>query len=283
MKNGDRDQLGGFLRARRAMIRPESLGLPEYGRRRRVPGLRREEVAQLAGVSVDYYVRLEQGRGGGTSPEVLDAVARVLRLDATERAHLHRLARPPRQDSAAPAPAEIRAGVRLVLDMLAGPAFVLGRCMDVLAWNAPADALLGLSAVPEAERNMARHAFLDPRARTFYPAWAEVAAETVAYLRLDAARHPADRRAAAFVEELSERSPEFRRLWDGHAVAEKTHGRKLLRHPSAGLLDLGYETLALPGDPALLLVVYTAEPGSPEAERLAALSAAAPLAAVAPL
>ncbi|GAA1073242.1 MULTISPECIES: helix-turn-helix transcriptional regulator [Kitasatospora] len=277
MSNSDRDGLGAFLRARRAMVRPESLGLPEYGRRRRVPGLRREEVAQLAGVSVDYYVRLEQGRGGGTSTEVLDAVARVLQLDATERAHLHRLARPPREDAVAAAPAEVRDGVRLVLDMLAGPAFVLGRCMDVLAWNAPAEALLGLSDLPEGERNMARHAFLDPRARAFYPAWEQVAAETVAHLRLDAARHPADRRAAAFVGELSARSPEFRRLWDGHAVAEKTHGRKLLRHPTAGLLDLGYETLALPGDPALLLVVYTAEPGSPEAERLAALSAAVPV------
>jgi transcriptional regulator with XRE-family HTH domain len=268
------DQLGEFLRTRRALVQPEEIGLPVYGRRRRVPGLRREEVAQLAGVSVDYYVRLEQGRSRGVSDGVLDAVARVLRLDAVERAHLVDLARPGRQLVPAGVPA-VRPGVRLLLDGLAGPAFVLGRCMDVLAWNAPADALYGLADRPEHGRNMARHAFLDPGARTFYAHWPDVAADTVAYLRLEAARRPADERLAALVEELSAGSPEFAVLWAEHRVREKTHGRKVLRHPEAGLVDLAYETLALPGDPDQLLVAFTAPAGSDTARRLAGLSAAA--------
>ncbi|KDN84599.1 hypothetical protein KCH_36910 [Kitasatospora cheerisanensis KCTC 2395] len=161
-------ELGEFLRLRRALIQPSDVGLPEHGRRRRVPGLRREEVAQLAGVSVDYYVRLEQGRGDGVSAEVLDAVARVLRLDRTERQHLHDLARPPRGTTGR-SPRQLRPGLRLVLDALDSPAFVLGRCLDVLAWNAAGDAVMGFSDMPPGQVNVARHAFLSEAGRRLYP------------------------------------------------------------------------------------------------------------------
>jgi transcriptional regulator with XRE-family HTH domain len=270
---------GEYLRSRRARIRPEDLGLPEYGRRR-VPGLRREEVAQLAGVSVDYYVRLEQGRGTHVSDAVLDAVARVLGLDATEQAHLRDLARPaPAEAVRAPARAKgrgraaqrVRPGVRVLLDGMADtPAFVLGHRMDVLAWNALAAAVNGFPA--DGTPNMARTAFLDPAARALYRDWPAVAAETVAHLRLYAGRHPRDARLTALVGELSVRSEDFRRLWADHQVKEKTYGVKRLHHPFAGDLDFGYETLALPGDPDQLLVAYTAPKGSPTAERLSLLA-----------
>jgi transcriptional regulator with XRE-family HTH domain len=263
--------LGEFLRSRRARIRPEDVGLPSYGRRR-VPGLRREEVAQLAGVSADYYVRLEQGRGPSVSDAVLDAVARVLGLDEVERAHLRVLARPP-HDGAPAEEAAVRPGVRLLLDRMTDvPAFVLGRRMDVLAWNAPAEAVNRFAALPPGECNVLRQVFLDPRSREFYREWPTVAEETVGYLRLDAGRHPEDPELAALVDELSERSPDFRRLWAGHQVRRKGWGRKLLLHALVGELDLGYETLALPGEPDQLLVGYTAEPDSPTAQRLALLA-----------
>jgi transcriptional regulator with XRE-family HTH domain len=279
--------LGGFLQTRRARIQPEDVGLPAYGRRR-VPGLRREEVAQLAGVSVDYYIRLEQGRGKHVSDAVLDAVARVLRLDPTEHAHLRDLARPERAaggPTGGPAAggAHVRPGVRLLLDSVRDtPAFVLGRRMDVLAWNALADAVNDFTSMtgpgPDDRAgggrrpNMARAVFLDPRAAEFYPEWAAVAAETVAYLRLYAGRHADDELLAALVGELSVKSADFRRLWADHLVREKTYGVKRLSHPVAGELEFGYETLALPGDPDQLLVVYTVPPGSASAERLAVLA-----------
>ncbi|MFD8598409.1 helix-turn-helix transcriptional regulator [Kitasatospora sp. NPDC059646] len=263
-------EVGEFLRLRRARIQPSDVGLPEHGRRRRVPGLRREEVAQLAGVSVDYYVRLEQGRGEGVSAEVLDAVARVLRLDRTERQHLHDLARPPR-GPAGRSPRQLRPGLRLVLDALDSPAFVLGRCLDVLAWNAAGDAVMGFSGMPPGQVNVARHAFLSEAGRRLYPEFERVAAETAAFLRVDAARHPDDPELAALLADLAA-DPLFAELWARHGVREKNHGRKLLLHPRAGELDLGYETLVPPGEPGLHLVVYTAEPGSPTAQRLALLA-----------
>ncbi|MGY0018030.1 helix-turn-helix transcriptional regulator [Streptomyces sp. cg35] len=265
------DGIGDFLRSRRARIRPEEVGLPGHGRRR-VPGLRREEVAQLAGVSVDYYIRLEQGRGTSVSDAVLDAVARVLRLDDTERTYLSAVARPAethRRAAARPAAQQVRPGLRLLLDTIEkGPAFVLGRRMDVLAWNALADALLGFSAMPPKDRNMPRQVFLDPAARDLYPQWPAVAAETVAFLRLDAGAHPQDPRLAALVGELSLASADFRRLWADHQVKEKTSGAKRLLHPVAGELTLPYETLRVTGEPDQALVVYTPEPGSVTEERL---------------
>ncbi|MEU2131911.1 helix-turn-helix transcriptional regulator [Streptomyces sp. NPDC018352] len=270
--------LGDFLRSRRARIQPEDVGLQAYGRRR-VPGLRREEVAQLAGVSVDYYIRLEQGRGPSVSDAVLDAIARVLWLDETEHTYLRTVARP-RAGASAPASSQrVRPGLRLVLDSLAGaPAFVLGRRMDVLAWNALGDAVVGFSRMPAAERNMPRQVFLEPAARELYPDWAAVAAETVAYLRLDAGLHPDDRRLATLVGELSLKSEDFRRLWADHQVKSKTGGVKRINHAVAGELVLPYETLGAAGDPGQSLVVYTPEPGSETAERIALLAswAAAP-------
>ncbi|MCX4448770.1 helix-turn-helix transcriptional regulator [Streptomyces sp. NBC_01789] len=265
-------ELGDFLRSRRARISPEDVGLNSYGRRR-VPGLRREEVAQLAGVSVDYYIRLEQGRGPSVSDAVLDAIARVLRLDATEQAYLRTVARPNGRKAPAPAVRRVRPGLRLLLDLFdRAPAFVLGRRMDVLAWNALGDALNGFSRMPAGERNMPRQAFLAPGARELYPDWPAVAAETVAYLRLDAGLHPDDKELAALVGELSVRSEDFRRLWADHQVKAKTYGVKRMAHPVVGALTLPYETLAVPGEPELSLVVYTPEPGSETAERVALLA-----------
>lgn len=267
--------LGDFLRSRRARIRPEDVGLNSYGRRR-VPGLRREEVAQLAGVSVDYYIRLEQGRGPSVSDAVLDAIARVLRLDGTEHTYLRTVARPGTRKAVSPAAQRVRPGLRLLLDTLdPAPAFVLGRRMDVLAWNALGDAVVGFSRMAAAERNMPRQTFLEPAARELYPDWPAVAAETVAYLRLDAGLHPDDKQLAALVGELSMKSEDFRRLWADHQVQAKTYGVKRIDHPAVGGLTLPYETLGVPGDPDQSLVVYTPEPGSETAERIALLASTA--------
>ncbi|MFJ9695806.1 helix-turn-helix transcriptional regulator [Kitasatospora sp. NPDC101183] len=268
--------LGDFLRSRRARILPEDVGLASYGRRR-VQGLRREEVAQLAGVSVDYYVRLEQGRGGGASDAVLDAVARVLRLDEVETAHLRALARPPRPQAPSRARGRqaVRPGTRLLLDLMAGvPAFLLGRRGDVLAWNALGDAVNRFSGRTDGAGtpNQARHVFLDPASRDYYRQWEAVAAETVALLRHDAGLHPDDPALGALVGELSLRSEEFRRLWADHVVREKTSGVKLVHHPLVGELDFGFETLEVNGSPGQILVAYTAEPGSPTAQKLALLA-----------
>jgi len=237
-----------------------------------VPGLRRDELASLAGVSVEYYVRLEQGRAPNVSDSVLDALANVLGLDDTERDHLRNLARPVRPARASAPTPRLREGVRLLLDSLTTPAFVLGRRMDVAGWNRLADAISGWSVTPGGVRNVARHLFLDPTARDFYPRWDKVAEETVAYLRLDAGRHPKDPKLAALVGELSIADETFRSLWAAHDVKEKTFGRKLINHPLVGELDLHYETMALPGDPDLLLVTYLAEAGSTTADRLTLLA-----------
>ncbi|MEU9499418.1 helix-turn-helix transcriptional regulator [Streptomyces sp. NPDC048196] len=267
-------ELGDFLRSRRARIQPEEVGLPGHGRRR-VPGLRREEVAQLAGVSVDYYIRLEQGRGPSVSDAVLDAVGRVLRLDDTEQEYLRTVARPAarRRAAAGSASQKVRPGLRLLLDSIDKvPAFILGRRMDVLAWNALGDAVVGFSQMPPAERNMPRQVFLNPQAREVYPDWPAVAAETVAYLRLDAGSHPHDRQLATLVGELSLGSEDFRRLWADHLVKEKTAGAKRMRHPVVGELTMPYETLTVSGEPDQMLVVYTPEPGSQTEERLRLLA-----------
>jgi transcriptional regulator with XRE-family HTH domain len=263
-------EIGEFLRTRRARIQPEDVGVRATGRRR-VPGLRRDELAALAGVSVEYYVRLEQGRAPNVSDAVLDALATALRLDDTERDHLRNLVRPVKA-RAAPRP-RLRDGVQLLLDsMSTTPAFVLGRRMDVVGWNPLAEAVSGWSAKPASARNAARHLFLDPTARDFYPEWDTVAEETVAYLRLDAGRHPEDPKLAALVGELSIADETFRALWAAHDVKEKTFGRKLINHPLVGELELRYETLALPGDPDQLVVTYLAEAGSTTAERLGLLA-----------
>ncbi|MFC5180423.1 helix-turn-helix transcriptional regulator [Actinomadura harenae] len=260
-----RAELGEFLRSRRARLRPEELGLPDYGGRRRVPGLRREELARLAGVSVDHYVRLEQGRTLHFSEEVLDAVARALRLDDAEREHLFRLARPWPGTDAPHAPQTVRPGLRRLLDVASDvPAYVVGRDTDVLAWNHLAAALItDFGALPPGQRNLARLVCLDEGMRALYEDWPGKVADVVAYLRLDSSRHPDDPRTAALLDELTEASPEFRAAWARHQVRDKTHGRYVYLHPVVGRVDLSYETLRLPDDPDQALVAHTVEEGSP--------------------
>lgn len=263
-----RAELAEFLRSRRARLRPEELGLPVYGGRRRVPGLRREELARLAGVSVDHYVRLEQGRTLHFSEAVLDAVACALRLDAVERGHLYRLARSrseaDRTNAMLPLQ-RVRPGLRRLLDSSADvPAYVIGRNTDVLAWNRLGAALItDFGALPPQRRNMARLVFQDGRMRSLYADWRGKAGDVVAYLRLDAGRHPDDSRTAALLDELSATSPEFREVWAEHRLKEKTHGRYVYQHPLAGRLDLGFEALRLPDDPDQAFIAHTAEDGSP--------------------
>jgi transcriptional regulator with XRE-family HTH domain len=258
--------LGDFLRTRRARLQPSDVGLPDYGRRR-VPGLRREELAQLAGVSVDYYVRLEQGRDIHPSDSVLDAIAGALRLDEDERAHLIALVRPRRRARRRPAE-RVRPGVQRLLDRMGDvPAHVVGRRLDVLAYNELAGALLSGFREP----NLMRHVFLDESARDLYPEWESVAAQTVAFLRLSAGQDPDDAQLVELVGELSLRSADFRRMWARHDVKSKCFGLKRFMHPQVGLLELDYETLALP-DADQLIVTYTAAPGSPSETALQLLA-----------
>ncbi|MFJ8657895.1 helix-turn-helix domain-containing protein [Streptomyces sp. NPDC093795] len=271
-------ELSEFLRSRRARLKPQDVGLPEFGRHRRVPGLRREELAQLAGVSVAYYTRLEQGNGRNVSTEVLDAIARALRLSDTERAHLTHLAKPTvkkRQRAAIARPQRVRASLSQLLDSMdAVPAFVLGRRLDILAWNRMARALFGdFAAWEPAERNMPRMIFLDPNARDLYIDWEHKAVEVVSVLRLYAGCYPDDPQLLALVGELSVRSEEFRSLWAAHTVTDKGHGTKRLRHPLVGEMTLSYESLKVAGDdPDLVLVTYHAEPGTASADALRLLA-----------
>ncbi|MFG2871615.1 helix-turn-helix domain-containing protein [Streptomyces sp. NPDC048338] len=271
-------ELSEFLRSRRARLKPEDVGLPSFGRHRRVPGLRREELAQLAGVSVAYYTRLEQGNGRNVSLEVLDSIARALRLSDTERAHLTHLAKPTtkkKQRASITRPQQVRPGLLHLIDaMETVPAFVLGRRGDILAWNRMARALLGdLAAMDPQERNMARMVFLDPNARDLYLDWECKATEVVSVLRLYAGCYPDDQQLLALVGELSVRSEEFRSLWAAHTVTDKGHGTKRLRHPLVGEMTLGYETMKVSGgDPDLVLVTYQAEPGTASADALRLLA-----------
>ncbi|WP_051580328.1 helix-turn-helix transcriptional regulator [Pseudonocardia acaciae] len=273
------DTRGGlteFLRTRRARVRPEDLGLRMPGQRRRVPGLRREELAQLAGISVDYYVRLEQGRTRNVSDQVLDAVARVLRLDGDERRHLFNLAQPASSARRrAPArPERVRPGAARLLEMAgAVPAYIVGRRCDVLAWNPLACALFtDFGRLPAAERNWGRLIFLREDIQALFADWTVKARETVSYLRLRAGAHPDDAELAALVGELSVKSEDFRRWWADHDVKEKTHGRKHLLHPLVGELTLDFETARLPDAPDQVLVFYTAEAGSPSEHALRLLT-----------
>ncbi|WP_067697360.1 helix-turn-helix transcriptional regulator [Nocardia jejuensis] len=263
-----RAELGEFLRSRRARLRPDEVGLVDHGARRRVPGLRREELALLAGVSVDHYVRLEQGRTLHFSESVLDAVARALRLNPLERDHFYRLARPWSGEEP-PAEQQVRPGLRRLLDSADVPAYIVGRGTDVLAWNQLTAALItDFSALPPRERNLARLVFLDEGMRELYEDWPGKAADVVAYLRLDATRNPADVEIAALIDELSTASAEFRQLWDRHELKDKTHGRYVYLHPVVGRIDLGFETLRLPDDPDQALIAHTVEPNSPSATAL---------------
>lgn len=257
---------------------PDQVGLPA-GTNRRVKGLRRSEVATLAGVSVEYYTKLERGAISGASPEVLAAIAGALRLDDAERAHLFDLAyaaspvaRPPRRRSSkcwTP-----HASLQWMLDAVtAGPAFVRNGRMDLLAANALARAFYtDVYDMPGQPPNIARFTFLDERAYGFYPDWDPFAEVTVSILRTEAGRDPHNKELHDLIGELSTRSDEFRRRWAAHNVRHHGTGTKTFRHPVVGELTLAYEGLAMEAEPGLTLTVYTAEPGSDSAERMQLLA-----------
>ncbi|GHB51625.1 transcriptional regulator [Streptomyces cirratus] len=271
-------QLTEFLKSRRARLSPDAAGRGGFGGRRRVPGLRREELALLAGVSVDYYTRLEQGRARNVSPAVLDAVADALGLDSDERGHLHNLAKPGRTGRQPDRAQQIGPELRQALDALVTvPAYLIGRRLDVLAWNDLARTLIAdFPALPPDGRNMARLVFLDRAAKDLYPEWEAKARDTVSNLRLDAGRHPDDPRLAALVGELTLGSADFRRLWEDHTVFGKTRGRKRFAHPRVGELSLDYVAMRAPDDPDMTLMIYSAPVGSAAADALRVLADVTP-------
>jgi transcriptional regulator with XRE-family HTH domain len=275
-----------FLTSRRAKISPERAGLPA-GSRRRVPGLRRSEVAALADVSVEYYAKLERGNLSGASPAVLEAVARALQLDDAERAHLLNLAQTADGSDALTRPRRRAArpftphrSLQWVLDAVtAGPAFVRNGRMDLLAANPLARAFHDdVYATVGNQANLARFNFLDPASRRFYPDWDQAADIAVAILRTEAGRNPHDKELHDLVGELSTRSDEFRTRWGAHNVRHHGTGTKRFHHHAVGDLTLAYEGLDMAAEPGLTLTIYTAEPGSPseEALRLLASWAATP-------
>jgi transcriptional regulator with XRE-family HTH domain len=259
------NDIAEFLTTRRARITPEEAGLPTYGKRR-VPGLRREEVASLAGVSVEYYKRLERGNVSGVSELVLEALARALRLDDAERAHLFDLARaasPVAPKRARPVKQRIRPVVQQILDQIAAPAIVRNARLDYIGANRVGRALYApVFDSREQPANSARFTFLDPAAADFYPDWDRIASELVAHLRSDAGRNPYDRQLSDLIGELSTRSDEFRVRWAAHNVRFHRTGSKRIHHPVVGELDLSYETMELSADDGLSVAIFTAQPGS---------------------
>ncbi|WP_328936745.1 helix-turn-helix transcriptional regulator [Streptomyces tauricus] len=282
--------LAEFLQARRSRLRPEDVGLRTYGERRRVPGLRREELAMLAGISAPYYTRLEQGQSRNASREVLDAVASALRLDDSERAHLHTLASTPsrRGPGARPRPERVPPATSALLAALDGtPALVIGRRSDVLAWNRPGHGLFaghlgpdgpdgpddpGGAGGPGRRPNMARLVFLDAHTRDLYVDWTAKARAVVGNLRLTAGRYPDDPLLAALIGELTMRSREFATMWADHRVLACDVADYEMRHPLVGTVTVTQQTLQSPQGDGPSLVVATAEPGSPSAAALALLA-----------
>lgn len=268
-----RNEIREFLVSRRARTTPEQAGLPAYGGNRRVSGLRREEVAMLAGISVEYYVRLERGNTRRVSEDVLEGIVRALQLDEAERAHLFDLARAANGPGPArrrPAPERVRASVQRILDSMAGaPAFVRNARLDVLAANRLGEAFYSeLYADPVRPVNSARFVFLNSRATEFFLDWETIANDAVGILRAQAGRDPYDRRLSDLIGELSTRSEEFRVRWAAHHVKLHRTGVKRFHHPLVGDLILDFESLDLPGEPGQKLLVYTAEPNSPSQEAL---------------
>ena len=275
----NRTEVRDFLTSRRGRITPEEAGLPLYGTNRRVTGLRREEVALLAGVSTDYYTRLERGNLSGVSESVLEALAAALKLDESERTHLFDLARAAntgsRQRHSAPKQ-HVREGVQRILNTIAAPAYVRNNRLDLLGSNRLGHALLvDLYGADPAEHrgsaqrpNLARYMFLDDRSRDFYVEWAAVAKDVVSALRIEAGRNPYDRGLSDLVGELSTRSDEFRTWWATHNVRLHRTSTKQMRHPVVGKLELTGEALDLPADTGLTIITYTVEPHSASEQAL---------------
>jgi transcriptional regulator with XRE-family HTH domain len=272
----NRNEIRDFLVSRRARITPEQAGLTAYGANRRVPGLRREEAAMLAGISVEYYTRLERGSARGVSGDVLEGLARALQLDDAERTHLFDLVRaasarrPPRR----PSRERVRPTVQRILDAIGDlPAYVRNERLDVLSANRLGAALYSeLFADPARPVNIARFVFLNPRATDFFCDWGAIANDAVAILRTEAGRDPYDRRLTDLVGELSTRSEEFRVRWAAHNVKLHCNYVKTLHHPIVGDLTVSYESMQLSADPGQRILIYTAEPNSPSQDALNLLS-----------
>jgi transcriptional regulator with XRE-family HTH domain len=273
-----RSQIREFLSSRRARITPEQAGLPAYGGNRRVKGLRREEVAMLAGVSVDYYVRMERGSLAGASESVLEALAHALKLDEAERTHLFALARESgARGSSRPkrtAPASVRPAIQQVLDaMIDAPAWVRNGRHDIVAMNQLARALYSpVLADPRRPANTTRFVYLDPAAEEFFVDYQRIANDAAAMLRLEAGRNPHDKALIELVGELSTRSELFRSRWASHDVQFHRSGQKRLRHPIVGQLDLSFESMEVSSAPGLQLNVYTASADTPTADALKLLA-----------
>lgn len=275
----NRDEVRAFLTTRRERLTPEQAAIPFYGGRRRVKGLRREEVAMLAGMSTDYYTRLERGNLSGVSDVVLESLARALQLDEAERGYLFNLAsaaKAPGQASAAEGARRrtvtrtgVREGIIRILDTINAPAYVRNARFDVVASNRLGRALFSDGfADGEASFNLARYIFLDPRSREFFAEWERIGRDSVAALRLEAGSNPHDRGLTDLVGELSTRSEEFRVWWASHNVKFHNTSTKTLRHPVVGEFEVTGESLVLPGDPGLTIVTYTVEPASRSAQAL---------------
>jgi transcriptional regulator with XRE-family HTH domain len=275
-RGGVRGDIRQFLTTRRARSTPEQAGLPHYGGKRRVPGLRREEVALLAGISIEYYARLERGDARGVSPEVLDGIARALRLDDVERAHLEDLVRIAstghgrRSSRRRPSRSHVRPNVQRLLDAMTGAAaFVRNGRLDIFSANRLGRALYSpVFEDPARPVNLARFVFLDRRAAEFYRDWDGIAHAAVGSLRAEAGRDPYDRGLSDLVGELSTRSQEFRVRWAAHDVKYYRSGVQPFHHPLVGDLDLDYDALEIAADPGLTIVAYTAEPHSASLQAL---------------
>lgn len=274
----NRDEVRDFLTTRRERLTPEQAGVPFFGGKRRVKGLRREEVAMLAGMSTDYYTRLERGNLSGVSQSVLDALARALQLDEAERTHLFDLAytantpTPGRSPRRPPKRTTVRHGVQSILDTINAPAYARNGRMDILATNRLSRALYVDALGAGATFNLARYLFLDPRSQDFYREWETVAADCVAALRTQAGRNPYDRGLTDLIGELSTRSEHFRAWWATHNVKLHHTATKTMHHAIAGDLELTGEALQLPGDPDLTIITYTFEPASSTEQALAFLA-----------
>lgn len=279
----NRNEVKDFLTTRRARLTPHAAGLTAFSANRRVPGLKRGEVADLAGVSVEYYSQLERGNLAGVSDVVLESLARALQLDDAERAHLADLARAAGPASPRtrrrPASGQVRAGVQRLLDLMGEtvPAMVNNGRLDIVAGNALGRALFcpvyaTPARAPGGPPNHARFTFLDDRARDFWIDWERAADDAVAQLRTEAGRDPYDRALSDLVGELSTRSPQFRTRWAAHDVRLHQTGLKHLHHPVVGDLHLNYEAMALPGQPDLLLIAFTTTAGSPDEDAIRLLS-----------
>ncbi|NHI17543.1 helix-turn-helix domain-containing protein [Microbacterium excoecariae] len=272
-----KDDVREFLITRRAQVTPGEVGLADVGGDRRVPGLRREEVAMLAGVSVDYYTRLERGNIRSASESVLNAIARALLLNDLEQEHLFDLARRAGASGLSVAqvrqPRAVRESVQRVLDSLALPAVVYNAPHDIVAANEAGRALYVIHFDTDTRPNIARTTFLDPRAQTFYADWAQARRMTAAMLRLEVGRNPLDEELTALIGELSTRSAHFRQDWAAHDVHEHRSGVKTFNHPGVGAIQVAFDGWQLPGEDGLSIVTYSAGPGTPDADRLALLPA----------